>query len=272
MEALLEGRDPEYRELFEPSLQRLRDLKTMGQLKAVHAQVGKVVGHITGSQEKPTAKPVLVSVDVPQTSLFDFPLLEPALQKPPVKPNAFTFMKNMDASSPAKEQAGQPKEEAKPNLFANLSLKTAAAPPKAPVQSSFSFLNKEAEKKSGLQGLDLDFATTSVPLPKASDALASLDFDAAFEPARDATFGAPQTFLPTPAAQQVPSYNVQAKPQMMGSQMYYNVGARPQMPLQQFYTSPVRPLRPPQLPSYAKEESEANKANDDYFAFVNDEL
>eukprot|EP00826_Nyctotherus_ovalis_P043091 TRINITY_DN4508_c0_g1_i5.p1 TRINITY_DN4508_c0_g1~~TRINITY_DN4508_c0_g1_i5.p1 ORF type:complete len:270 (+),score=76.71 TRINITY_DN4508_c0_g1_i5:713-1522(+) len=269
MEALLEARDPEYRELFEPSLHKLREMKATGQLKAVHAQIGKITRYVTGTQEEAPAKSILVPVDVPHTPFFDFPLLGQTEQKPPTKPNAFTFMKTAEASLPTKEQ---PKEEAKPNLFANLSLKTTPPPPKAPVQSSFSFLNKEAEKKSGLQGLDLDFATTSIPPPKASDALASLNFDAAFEPVQDKPFNSSQTFLPTPTTQQVPSYNMQAKPQMMGSQMYYNAGARPQMPLQQFYNSPVRPLRPPQLPSYAKEESEASKVNDDYFAFVNDEL
>jgi len=262
MEVLLEDKDPEYIELFAPSLQKLTDItdiKSIGPLRGVHTQIKKIIGYITGKEEP--KKPALVPIGTTsqqKTNLIDLPLFEQSEEKSQAKLNAFTFMQN----------ASPPKEEPKPDIFANLNLKT-NSPPKPPAQSSFGFMNKESEKKTGLQGIDLSFATTSVPAPKVSDVLASFNFDAAFEPIENPSFSSSKSYTQAAMAQQAPVYS-QPKPQMVGPQPFYDSGSRPQVP--KFYGSTVKSQMITQAPLYDKKESEVSKIDDKYFGFVNDEL
>jgi len=259
MEALLEDKDPEYRELFAPSLEKLTDMKLTETLKSVHTQIGKIIGYITGKEEpKKAALTPVGPTSQQKTNLIDFPLFEQSEEKPQAKFNAFTFM----------QSASPPKEEPKPDIFANLNLKT-NSPSKPPAQSSFGFMNKESEKKTGLQGIDLSFATTSAPAPKVSDVLASFNFDAAFEPIENPPFSSSQSYTQPAMTQQAPVYS-QSKPQMVGSQRFCDSGSRPQVP--KFYGSTVRPQMITQAPLYEKKESEASKTDEKYFGFVNDQL
>jgi hypothetical protein len=259
----LEDKDPEYRELFAPYLQKLTELKSMGTLKSVNTQIGKIIGCITGKEEE--KKPALIPIATTsqqKIALLDIPLFDQLEEKPSAKLNAFTFM----------QDASPPKEEPKPDLFANLNLKATSSPPKSTAQSSFGFMKKEPEKKIGLLGIDFDFATTSVPAPKVTDALASFDFDTAFEPIENPSFSSSQSFAQSGMGQQASIYS-QPKPQMINPQPFYDSNSRPQMPTtQQFYVPTVRPQVLSQAPLYKKEESETSKIDERYFGFVNDEL
>eukprot|EP01022_Parablepharisma_sp_SALTPOND_P018667 TRINITY_DN3089_c0_g1_i1.p1 TRINITY_DN3089_c0_g1~~TRINITY_DN3089_c0_g1_i1.p1 ORF type:complete len:249 (+),score=41.45 TRINITY_DN3089_c0_g1_i1:717-1463(+) len=235
---LLEAKEPGYKELFMPALKKLKDLQSSVAFKAVHSQVAKVISLLTGVQEtKPVAeKPVVPLPDLDivtqKQNILDIPLFDaPAPNPQPTKLDPFTFM------SQAKTEPK--KEETKADLFANLKLKANNnEPAKAPVvQSSFTFLKKEKEpeKKSTLQGLDLDFAAADTPAPKPSDLLSAIDLAGHFEhmpPQRPVIPQPPQCFAP--GAKQ---------------------GAV---------------LIPQSL--YVREEKRENKNDDKYFGFVNEEL
>lgn len=232
--------------------------------------LGKIIGHLTGRHESapPKSSPLIAIDTAPQEqsqSIFDLPLFNKSDEAPPksnTKPNAFTFMKTAEASPP--------KEEPKPDLFGNLNVKTInPEPSKTTAKSSFSFLNKEPEKKSVLQGIDLDFAMSSAPEPKPLDVLSSIDLETAFDQPQRTLIGSQQPIFSQGKVQQArPYFNPQGNLQGMNPQPFYNSGIRPHfiVPGAQSQVSPT------QQSLYTKEEAATDKIDDKYFGFVNDEL
>lgn len=121
----------EYKEYFNSSLQKFRELKDLGALKSAHSQLDKIITLLTGIKKpKVTTSPIKDVIDIES---FDEP-----------KPNLFANLK-LKVPNPVKESE----------------VKTG---------SSFSFIKKEA-KKDLLENLDLDFTLINAPSSKPQNLL-----------------------------------------------------------------------------------------------------
>lgn len=233
----MEAKESEYKKFFIPSKQKLTELRSLGLLKSAHNQVDKILKILSGakiSKEVPIKNPNPIS---PDKNILDIDLLN----EPKPRPNAFDFMKNMEATKP------------KSNLFDKLTLKTPdpAKESGARVGSSFTFMKKVEEKKDVLEDLDLDFTIANAPANKPSDLL---DIDTAFNLLEGPTSVAPPNQGPT--TRPVPG-----------------------IPLQQVQVPP-NPLRRTQFTLgqstlgflSTSKETEKEEAFDKYFDFVNEDL
>ena len=158
----MEAKEPGYTELFTPSLQKFTEMKSTPSLKAVQIQISKIIGYLTGKEEIPppkTAPLIVYEAEPKKADLMEIGLFEEPKKNPPGKINAFDFIKNTESAPP--------KEQPATDIFANLKVKGNNEPKTAPSnsQSGFSFLNKQPEKSTGLQGLDINFETSSATNP-----------------------------------------------------------------------------------------------------------
>jgi len=137
----------EYKKQFNLSLQKFKELRTLGILKPIHNQLDKIITLLTGIE-----KPKVTESTSPAKNILDI------------------------------ESLDETKLSGQPNLFAKLNLKVLSPVKESEVktESSFLFIKKEV-KKNVLEELNLDFTVTDASSSKPQDILESA-FDILREP------------------------------------------------------------------------------------------